>query len=89
LNIEKLAKAKAARKLLVNFTVNPIMIGPTNPQGSQPSMISARPDAAETPVRNSEGIDQNGPLEPAATTSDKNMRVAKDELAIEQSTSRR
>jgi hypothetical protein len=49
------AKAKPASKL------KPAAYGPTNPPRFATEVMSAIPDAAENPVRNSFGIEKKGP----------------------------
>jgi hypothetical protein len=57
-NKEIPAKAKPAYKLPVLCRIKPTMYGPTNPPRLAIDVIKAMPDAAETPVRNSPGIEK-------------------------------
>ena len=53
--------AKPLYKLLVLWPIHPTAYGPTNPPRLTNVVISAIPEAAEDPVRNSLGKAQKGP----------------------------
>ena len=56
------ATARPPYKLSVLSLIAPIAKGPTNPPRLPIEVINAMPEAAEYPVRNSQGIVQKGPI---------------------------
>ena len=55
------ANAKPVYRLPVLWTIQPTAYGPANPERFVIELTNAMPEAADTPVRNSPGNDQNGP----------------------------
>src|SRR5215467_9958564 len=57
------------------LAVIPTTDGPTKPPSDPIELINAIPDAAEVPVRNSFGSDQNGPKKPSIPIAASDQRV--------------